>query len=231
MTITAVWPLLIAVAGLLLWLLAPDGRLKKIGMVLGIIGAFWFIGSLQGKAVKLGAIGDYFIGTAHAQTDDGSLPADDDVPEPTADDPSSPIDQGAPDIGDIATAWRSGRWLAVAGSLLLLAVWLVRAHGSRLLGERFGAWIRTDRGGIAVSTALGVASSMGIAMAAGRAPSIEDLVAGLNASALASGMYVMGRRIMVPSPNAGDGSVVPPPEPEPEGKAKRSKRPSSTAEG
>jgi positive regulator of sigma E activity len=49
----ALIPLLVALIGLLLWLLAGNPVLKEIGKILFIIGAFWTVGGYSGKMTKL----------------------------------------------------------------------------------------------------------------------------------------------------------------------------------
>jgi len=49
----AVWPLLIAIIGLLCWLLTTS-KLSEIGKIMFVIGVFWLVYTLTGKSVRIG---------------------------------------------------------------------------------------------------------------------------------------------------------------------------------
>jgi hypothetical protein len=50
----AVWPLVIAVVGLLLWALSSNGKAAEVGKWMFVVGMFWLVYSLTGKTVRLG---------------------------------------------------------------------------------------------------------------------------------------------------------------------------------
>ena len=53
--IVALWPLVILIVGLLVWLLVKNNAIvTEIGRWLFIIGLFWFVYSLAGKTLVLG---------------------------------------------------------------------------------------------------------------------------------------------------------------------------------
>ncbi len=53
--IIAIYPLLIAIVGVLVWALASNGTVKEIGKWCFIIGLFWTVSTLAHKTVKIGS--------------------------------------------------------------------------------------------------------------------------------------------------------------------------------
>jgi len=54
--IIAIWPVIILVAGILLWVLASKPILTEIGKWMFIVGLFWTVQTLSTKTVKLGSL-------------------------------------------------------------------------------------------------------------------------------------------------------------------------------
>lgn len=50
----AIWPLLIAVVGVLIWVLAGNTVVKEIGKWCFVVGLFWTVSTLATKTVKIG---------------------------------------------------------------------------------------------------------------------------------------------------------------------------------
>lgn len=221
-------------AGGLVYVLA-SGKVAEVGRLLLLVGLLVLGLALAGKGVRLASlIGE---GTAHAQVTGAPAPAwraddvpqpepqrDDDVPEPTADDPTSPVDQGMPGVDDIATAMRAGRWLVVFGIVLNILVGLMKRHGSRaisaFISPKVGGWLQTKRGVVFTAIALAGAGTIGTAMAAGRMPGFAEIGAALALAWTASGFHAQ-------STSVAEGQVEVKVEP----KKPRSKRASSSAAG
>jgi hypothetical protein len=204
MTIS-IFALGLTVAGALVFALAKD-KAAEMGRIAFFVGLFWLASTLLGKSLHVGSIGDLLEGTAHAQPTDPDPvvepPVDEDPRSAPADDVVSPTDSDAPDVERIYSAVRSGQWTQVAGLVLLALVWGVRRWGGKLWPA-----LLSDRGGVLVSAALGVAFSIGTALAAGRTPGPADIQAGLGFAAVASGTWVMANRLAKPQ----DRSIAPPP--------------------
>lgn len=52
----AIWPLVIAVVGVLLWCLASNPKVSEIGKWMFVIGLLWLVYGLAGKTLRLGAL-------------------------------------------------------------------------------------------------------------------------------------------------------------------------------
>ena len=52
--IIAIWPLLIAIIGLLLWLLVQSPKVQQVGWFLFQAGTFWTVYTLVGHTMKVG---------------------------------------------------------------------------------------------------------------------------------------------------------------------------------
>jgi Na+/phosphate symporter len=50
----AVWPLVFAIVGLLLYFVATNAKVQEVGRVLFFVGMLWLVYSLTGHALKLG---------------------------------------------------------------------------------------------------------------------------------------------------------------------------------
>jgi len=46
-------PLFIAILGILMWVLATNPKLQRIGEWMFVIGFFWFVYALTGKTIKI----------------------------------------------------------------------------------------------------------------------------------------------------------------------------------
>jgi hypothetical protein len=54
MTVIAIWPLIVALVGILMYYLASNGKTSNVGMWMFIVGLFWTVYSLLGKTLRLG---------------------------------------------------------------------------------------------------------------------------------------------------------------------------------
>jgi hypothetical protein len=52
--LVAIWPFIILLAGVLIWVLASNAILKEIGKWMFIVGLFWTVQVLSQKTVKVG---------------------------------------------------------------------------------------------------------------------------------------------------------------------------------
>ena len=50
----AVWPIITAIIGILLYFVATHPKVQEVGRVLFFIGMFWLVYSLVGHALKMG---------------------------------------------------------------------------------------------------------------------------------------------------------------------------------
>lgn len=57
----AIAPLLIAIAGVLIWVLAGNATVKEIGKWCFIVGLFWTVSTLATKTVKIGSFGTHSV--------------------------------------------------------------------------------------------------------------------------------------------------------------------------
>ena len=55
MLVIALWPLLIAVLGVLIWVLVSNAVVKEIGKWMFVVGLFWTVYGLVGHTVKIGS--------------------------------------------------------------------------------------------------------------------------------------------------------------------------------
>ena len=109
-------------------------------------------------------------------------------------------------------AVKAGKWLAVAGFVLMGAVLITRRFG----GEVW-PWLKTDRGGVAATLALSFFGALAHSLAADTGPSWSTLLAALGVAWAASGGWSQIKRLIKPPdkqpelPKATARNVPPPP--------------------
>lgn len=126
-------------------------------------------------------------------------------PVPTTSRPVADTDAATPDDAeahaeDVYDAVTSGRWLVVAGLVLMAIVKLLREAGTAIGGR--WRWLATDRGGAVVAMALPILAQVGMLLASGRAPTASGLAGAIAAGAVASGLRVQVSRLLRPRDGA-----------------------------
>ncbi len=103
---------------------------------------------------------------------------------------ADPIGVPVPDAdpGSFA-AWllehaRQGQWSVVTGGVLTVLSLLLRLSLSRL-----HAWFRSRAGGVVVALAVSYTSILGVALGAGKTPSLTLVLTSLGAAATAAGVW------------------------------------------
>lgn len=96
-------------------------------------------------------------------------------------------------FNEIFDAVTTSNWRALAALGVVAFVWAGRTYGAKKI-----PWLGTDRGGSVLALLTGIAGGLANAWLAGKPVDLSLVVQGLQTGVLASGGYVMTRRLLWP---------------------------------
>lgn len=148
--------------------------------------------------------------TARPQPDPSASPVAT-TSKPRADTDTALPDEPEAVAENMYDAIKSGRWLVLAGLVLMVLVKLVRRYGGQAM-----PWLLTDRGGVVTALSLALIGEIALVLTSGRSMTFSGLMGALGAAWTASGGWVQLQRLIRPRdkpPAPPAPVVVPPPTP------------------
>ena len=100
---------------------------------------------------------------------------------------------------------QAGNWRVVIGAALSAVVWFLRVGIFRPTVDRipfigkFSKWFKTDRGGVALTIAVGVFGGIGTAFAGSRAVTVPLILSGIINGIIGAGVFNVSKRALSPS--------------------------------
>lgn len=105
-------------------------------------------------------------------------------------------------LNSILSASEHRQYQLLAALLLIGAVWAVRKYSPKIHGKT-GEFLNSDLGGVVLSLSLSAIGAVAAALETGKKLSLDLAVSALANAAVASGLFVMGKKAM-PSNKADD---------------------------